>query len=648
MKRAALLLCLIALPAARQDDPFETRIYNVEFLTRAVQDRPGIHFGLTYDAIGTSVSGGAEYRSLMPADTLVDLIKANIAEDSWQHASSKIDVTEGGLGVTNRKSTQAKIAQYLEYLRSTFGKLITLDAAIVSADPAFLAKLRAAGPADRPATLAAEQARQLLDAAREGKQAELVKSLRITAHPGQHVHLQEGVHHAYLRDHDVQIATSAVALDPVMDVFTTGAGFDIEAYLEPFGNTVTLEVRADASELEAMEERKLKLLGLVPAAGQEAKPADAAKDVVHAQAEARVQLPRVTHDWLRTNVTARSGETIILGTAFKKGRTLAFLVTPAILALDDKPAPEPVFEEQRLLRLYDVSPLTRPIQDFRAPSTELVSPSKGGGGPLTGATFSLDEPRERMSTVQLEDMIKTHVAPESWGNKRNSIKGEGGRVLVVRQKPEILKEIERYLNSFILQRSQVITTEAVAIAFKKGARADWEKEIPALLPGGYFADEEKFAKLFEEAAKGVKVRIAAIAEITGYPQQRVHVGSLVEESYIEKYEPQVSTAAAQFDPIIGVLQTGFVLDASPAFIAGNDRILVPLKASLTSREMKEIETVSSGVGPVQVPRVTGPRWESDAVCAKGKWTLVAIETRGTGDAMEDVALFVRARANLLK
>ena len=81
---------------------------------------------------------------------------------------------------------------------------------------------------------------------------------------------------------------------------------------------------------------------------------------------------------------------------------------------------------------------------------------------------------------------------------------------------------------------------------------------------------------------------------------------------------------------------------------GPDRIQVDLRASLTSRDMKEIETASSGVGPIQVPRVTGARWQSDLVSAKGRWTLVGIETRGEGDAREDLALFVRARANLLK
>ena len=650
MRFLALLLCLAPpLDPARgpQDDPFETRLYNVEFLTRRVQDWPGSHFGLVYDAIGTVVTS-EEDRSLLPSDTLIQLIRSNVAEDSWAHASAKIDFTEGGLGVTNRKSAQTRIAQYLEHLRSSFGRLITLDAAIVSADPAFLAKLRAAGPADRPSTLAAAQMKQLMDAAREGRQAELVKSLRITAHPGQRVHLEEAVQHSYLRDHDVQISTSAAVLDPVMDVFATGIGFDLRAFRDPFGNTVTLVVRADASDLEAMDEKKLKLLGTAPAPGQEGKPADAAKDLVHVPAEARIQLPRLAHEWLRTNVTARSGETVVVGTVFRKGRTLAFLVTPSVLALDEKPAPEPAFDEQRLLRIYDVSPLTRPVQDFPGPSTELVAPSKGGGGPLTGATFTLDEPAIRMTTEQLVDMVRTHVAPESWGNKRNSVKGEGGETLVIRQKPEALRDIERYLNSIILQRAQTVTTEAVVIGFRQGARAEWEKEVPALLPGGYFVEEAAFAKLFEEAARAVKVRIVDAAEVTCFPQQRAHVANLVEESYIADFEPQVSTFAAQFDPIIGVVYSGFVLDVAPSFAGGDDRILVTLRSSLTSREMREIETVSSGVGPVQAPRSSGPRWKSDVVSAKGKWTLAAIETRGRGEAAEDVALFVRARANLLK
>src|SRR6185295_3368355 len=45
------------------------------------------------------------------------------------------------------------------------------------------------------------------------------------------------------------------------------------------------------------------------------------------------------------------------------------------------------------LQLYDVRDLLVKIQDFAGPRVELVSPQKGGGGPLTGATFTLEEPR---------------------------------------------------------------------------------------------------------------------------------------------------------------------------------------------------------------------------------------------------------------
>lgn len=45
-----------ALALQAQDDPFETQIYNVEFLTREVQDRPGTDFSLSSDTIGTAIA----------------------------------------------------------------------------------------------------------------------------------------------------------------------------------------------------------------------------------------------------------------------------------------------------------------------------------------------------------------------------------------------------------------------------------------------------------------------------------------------------------------------------------------------------------------------------------------------------------------
>jgi hypothetical protein len=655
MRRFLNLLALLALSCAAvpalpapQDDPVETRVYPIAFLTRPVPDRPGPRLGLVLDPVGTAVASASEQSALLPAETLVEILRANISPERWHEAGAKIESGEDTLTVTHRTSVHTKIRQVLDALQFAFGSLITIDAAIVSADPAVFARYRALHPGDRPAALLPEQARELLAAAREGKDARLLKSLRLTGRAGQRVHFHEGTQQSYLRDHDVQISSSAVALDPVVDVLTTGAGIELEAFLGPLGNLVTLVVRADMSDLETMDDRTLKLMGTVPAPGQDAKAADAAKAVVQVPGEARVQLPRVTHEWLRTSLTARHGETLIVGTTLKKGRVLAFLITPTVNGLGFAPAPDPVLEGERILRMYDLASLTRGIQDYQSPSTELVSPQRGGGGPLTGATFTLDEPRVGMGMETLLDLVKAHVAPESWENRQNSISQEAGHLLVVRQTPAVQKDIERYLHGISLGRSASITTQAVAIAFRKGALAEWEQSIPALLPGGYFAEEAEVSKLLEEAAKGDRLRIAGLAEITGCPQQRVHVAGTLEESYIQEFEPQVSTNSAQFDPIMGVLVTGSVLDVRPAFMDGPDRIQVDLRASLTSREMKEIETASSGVGPLQVPRITGARWQTDLVSTKGRWTLVGLESRGEGDAREDLALFVRARANLLK
>ena len=54
-------------------------------------------------------------------------------------------------------------------------------------------------------------------------------------------------------------------------------------------------------------------------------------------------------------------------------------------------------------------------------------------------------------------------------------------------------------------------------------------------------------------------------------------------------------------------------------------------------EMTEEKRVSSGGGPVQRPKLSGPSWDVEVVCLPGHWTLAALESRGE----EDVALFVK-------
>lgn len=650
-----LALSLLINAGQAQDDAWETHLYNVEFLTREVQDYPGVALGLAYDVVGAAVAASELSSGLLSGEDLANLIKSNVAEDSWEHERAKISFEGGSLTITNRKSVHERVRQYLAYWRGFFGKMITVDALLLSVDPALLAKVRAAGDPERPLALSPEQLRALLDAAREGKNAELHRSLRVTAHPGQRVNLQDVFKRMYVRDHDVQIATAALAFDPVMDVLASGVSVDVRPFLEPFGNAVTLEVRADRSDVEALNERKLRMPREInlSALRQETDGEGNAKDVADPQkrvlrpADLKVELPRLSLDRVRTTVTVRGRETAVVGSLLRNGRNLLFLLTPTVISLEDKPAPEPAFEEQRLLKLYDVSPLTRGIADWAGPRIGLVSPSAAGGGPLTGATFTLAEPAMLMSAESVVELIRTRVAVDTWGNKRNSVELGPSGTLVVRQKPEVLREIDQFLSTLLFSRAQMITTEAVLLSFRKSARLAWEREIPALGPGGYFVDQEKFQRLFEESVKNADVRLMEMAEVSGFPQERVYVARLQQEALVEDLEPQVSTAALGFDPIIGIAGGGFVLDVRPHFVHGQEQVAVSLRAQWATHDVRDVEPAAPAGAGVQAARGPEARWESDVLCAKGKWTIVGLQTRGKGEEAEDLVLFLRARGNLL-
>jgi hypothetical protein len=126
--------------------------------------------------------------------------------------------------------------------------------------------------------------------------------MRLSARSGQRVSLQELTQQSYVRDYDVQIATGAAELDPVVDVLSTGPSIDLRAYLEPFPGGVTLESRLDYVEPEGVGERLLRI-------GMENTPQlDSGKPAgptVKSSIERKVQLPRVQHEKVRTMLTVR-------------------------------------------------------------------------------------------------------------------------------------------------------------------------------------------------------------------------------------------------------------------------------------------------------------------------------------------------------
>lgn len=649
MKRVLMLAALCAAsPLGAQDDPVETHLYDIEFLTTGVEDFPGEPVGLAVESIGTAVAVSEDSRQRLPGADLLALIRSNIAPDTWEQDGIKMEDIGATIAISQRRSVHAKIGPYIDAWRAALGRFVTIDAQIVSADPAFAVSLRSAGDPDRPSILSPDSMRQLLDAARDGKQADLLRSLRLTVQPGQRVSLQEFQRQSYVRDYDVQIASAAAELDPVVDVLSTGPSVDVRVHPEPVGNAVTIEARLDYAEFETMGERKLRLskeyMTNVPLPAEPAKSPDLVKGpVLTVPVERKLQLPVIRHDRIRTTLTVRDRESAVVASLSRNNRALLYILTPGIIA--DAAAVEPAATGERITRRFDISALTRGVQDYAGARLDLISPSRGGGGPLAGAVFTLDEPSHFMEASQVSQLIQSRIAPGTW--KEHAIKESGERLLVTHS-PKVLKEVEDLLAALIRARARTIVTEAVVVGFKKGVRSTWEKELPALAPGGYYADVGKVDKLLEEARKGQGVHVVATAELTGLPQQRVHAFSGREESYIQDYEPQVSAYASAMDPIMGVHETGFVLDVRPSFVRGSDRISVDFRATYCTGQTGEIDVLGGGNGVLQTVRAQVLKWTQNVICEKGRYSVAASGRLGEGAEAEDVALFVRCRVNVLK
>lgn len=615
-----------------KDDAFETKVYNVEFLTRPFQDQPGPELSSLEEDV-VLVGAPAEESAPFDGETLVELIRNNIDEDSWEHEGASLEYSNGILTVTNRKSVHRRISSYLDYWRSR-ARRIVVDAAVIAVDPGLWSKTRGASPADRPASLTAEQAGRLMEAARAGREAALVCDLRLTAIPGQRVHVKSVDRRSYLRDFSVSGSAMTTLLDPRVDELATGFVLDVRAILEPFADAVTLEVRFDGSELEKMEEINFKL--------KEREGLDE-KRTKSEETECRLQLPRLAVDKVRTTLTVRDRETAVVAAWLKKGRVHALLMTPTVTALSEKPLPEPAFEEKRLLRLYDISLLTRPLTDFPGWRLDRMGSDTAGD---SGVTFTLEERiGARLDAETVIKLIKSRVAPDSWGNKRNRI-SHIGDYLAIRQTPEVLKEIDRYLGELLTARAQMITAEAVLLGFKKNARAELAKQVPGLGAGGYFIEPAQMDKLLE-AARGTDVRVVERSEITSFPQARAHVARLLVERYLAGYDVVAVGFSAAHDPNVRSLLTGFVFDQRSFLDAEGERVTVELRSSLAWRGSGALEAQkpTSKLGPVQLARTATTAWLADVVCRKDAFVLVSANSFGTGDEFEEMLLFVRARPN---
>ena len=122
-----------------------------------------------------------------------------------------------------------------------------------------------------------------------------------------------------------------------------------------------------------------------------------------------------------------------------------------------------------VLKIYDVRDLIMKVPNFPGPefALDLGSNAFGSGG-LGGVALITTEQDEGVTVESLSDMISTRIKPESWSpDLGTSIEQSNGK-LIVMQRPEIHRMIDKLLSSLRSTQKLQVTVEGRVLEVREG------------------------------------------------------------------------------------------------------------------------------------------------------------------------------------
>lgn len=119
----------------------ESRVYNVRDLTLKLQDFEGPELSLTSAASGTgggtAIDMGDDEGSAVTTESLMNLIRDNIAPDSWE-GENNIQDRNGMLVIRNSTEVHGRVRQLLSDLRASVGLLVSVETRFLNVTDEFL------------------------------------------------------------------------------------------------------------------------------------------------------------------------------------------------------------------------------------------------------------------------------------------------------------------------------------------------------------------------------------------------------------------------------------------------------------------------------------------------------------------------------
>ncbi|HEY3227479.1 MAG TPA: tetratricopeptide repeat protein [Planctomycetota bacterium] len=139
--------------------------------------------------------------------------------------------------------------------------------------------------------------------------------------------------------------------------------------------------------------------------------------------------------------------------------------------------------------------------------------------------------------------------------------------------------------------------------------------------------EQALQTVLRAVHKEQKATIVQAPRVTVFNTQRSHIVVQTQIPYISDLEPQISTAAAAYDPVISILTQGVVLDVRP--IVSNDRKYVTLELRPSLAELQTIRSIDINAGSGQNVGVGQAIIQLPFLVLQRAETTVTIPDRGT-------------------
>ena len=228
------------------------RIHNVADLTIRLTSfvHPNLHLrpaGAEMDE-DAPLFGKAEEGEMFfsGVEELLDLISANVWPQVWEERGNSM-WTSGphALIVIAPEEVQKDVHLYLQELRRSLGRIVTVSVRVLSLDDAALVEVLGGA---RSAILDRTTGLRLLARAEAGQDMRLGHSVRLSGFNGQQVMLYRCAQQAFVQDYDVEVAEEAKISDPIVGVLQTGLTFDVRSTMRG-EDMVIVDLRAQLAAL---------------------------------------------------------------------------------------------------------------------------------------------------------------------------------------------------------------------------------------------------------------------------------------------------------------------------------------------------------------------------------------------------------------